>query len=120
MGRHAVLIAGVVAAIAIAIASATQRSAPPLEPLTISQTEALVKAHVADAVNGVAGDVQVLARSEKRFTSEELACQDPAPGAVPSVDGYAFTMQHGRTQLEYRADRAGNLRPCRVVAPVNP
>ena len=120
MGRHAVLIAGVVAAIAIAIVSATQRSAPPVKPLTIDETEALVKAHVAGAVKGIAGDVQVLSRSEKRFTNEELACQNPAPGAVPSVDGYAFTMQHGRTQLEYRADRAGNVRACRVVAPMNP
>ncbi len=120
MGRHAVLIAGVVAAIAIAIVSATQRSAPPVKPLTIGETEALVKAHVAGAVKGIAGDVQVLSRSEMRFTNEELACQNPAPGVAPSVDGYAFTMQHGRTQLEYRTDRVGNMRPCRVVAPVNP
>ena len=79
-----------------------------------------MKAHVADAANGVAGEVQVLARSESGSTSEELACQDPAPGAVPSMDGYAFTMQGpphaARIPGRPRRQRAA----CRVVAPVDP
>ncbi len=116
MGRHAVLVAGVIAA--IAIASAAQRPAAPARPLTLEETEALVRDHAAGAVSGEADALRVTESSEKRFTEKELGCQAADPGDVPSVDGYAITVKHGQTKLEYRADQAGNLRRCRVVAPI--
>src|SRR5262245_23800637 len=116
MGRHAVLVAGVLAA--IAIASAAQRSETPKRPYTLEETESLVKAHAASAIKGAAGDVTITVSSDKRFTEAEMACQSAEPGDVPSVDGFAITAKAGRMQMDYRADRSGNVRRCRVVAPI--
>jgi hypothetical protein len=117
MGRHAVLVAGVVAA--IAIASAAQRSGTPERSLTLEETEALVKAHAAGTVKSPSADVTVTVSTAKRFTASELACQSADADDVPTEDGFAITTKIGRTQMEYRTDRSGNIRRCRVVAPIN-
>ena len=117
MGRHAVLVAGVVAA--IAIASAAQRSETPARPYTLEETEQLVKEHVAGAMKAPSANVTVIVSTEKRFTDGEMACQSAAPGEVPSVDGFQITAKSGRMQMDYRADRSGNVRRCRVVGPIN-
>jgi hypothetical protein len=117
MGRHAVLVAGVVAA--IAIASAAQRSETPKRPHTLEETEQLVRDHVAGTVKKPSGDVTVIVSTPKRFTPSELACQSADTDDVPTEDGFAITAKVGRTQMEYRADRSGNVRRCRVVGPIN-
>ena len=61
MLRHALLVAGMLAA--IAIAATAQRFATPHRTYTLEETERLVKADLATMVRGTVADVTVAERS---------------------------------------------------------
>ena len=118
MLRHALLVAGMAAAIAIA-ATAQRYGASPPRTYSLEETEKLVKADVATMVRGTVADVTVAERSSRRFAGADMCSSSPAANE-PAVDGYAFTLKHAQGHFEYRTDRQGNLKRCVIVRPINP
>ena len=118
MMRHVLLVAGMLAA--IAIAATAQRFAAPQRTYTLDETERLVKADLATMVRGAVADVKVAARAEARWAGADLCSTQPAANEPAGVDGYAFTLKLGQGHFEYRTDRQGNLKRCVIVRPINP
>ena len=119
MFRHALLVAGMAAAIAIA-ATAQRYGASPPRTYSLEETERLVKADVATMVRGTVADVTVAERAERRFAGADMCSDSPAANDPAAVDGYAFTLKHAQGHFEYRTDRQGNLKRCVIVRPINP
>ena len=118
MLRHALLVAGMLAV--IAIAATAQRFASPQRTYTLDETEQLVKADLATMVRGSVSDVVVAERAERRWAGADL-CGTPSAASEPEgIDGYAFTLKLAQGHFEYRTDRQGNMRRCVIVRPINP
>ncbi len=120
MIRHAILVAGMLAAIGLAVTA--QRFASPQPPqrlYSMEETEQLVKADVAAFANLDADDVQVAARAERTWPDNRLGCRSGFGGGS-AVDGFAFTLKSAKGHFEYHTNRFGDVQRCRMVRPLSP
>ena len=118
MLRHAILVAGMLAA--IGLAATAQRFAAPQRHYTIDETESLVKADLAKMVDIDANEVRVAARTDRTWPDSGLGCGAGLGFGSSPVDGYAFTLKHAKGHFEYHTDRLGNIQRCRIVRPLAP
>lgn len=118
MLRHAILVAGMLGAIGIAVTA--QRFAAPQRLYSIEETEQLVKADVAAIANVNANDVVVTVRAERTWSDGRLGCGPGSGLGSSAVDGYAFTVKSAKGHFEYHTNQFGDLQRCRTVRPIAP
>jgi hypothetical protein len=118
MLRHAILVAGMLAA--IGIAATAQRFASPQRLYSIEETERLVRADAAALANVNANDVHVAARAERTWPDSRLGCGSGFGLGSSAVDGYAFTVKSAKGHFEYHTNRFGDVQRCRTVRALSP